>query len=97
MNPMKVLADQTADILRLFGDEITREEAAELLPKTPAMKVLRSRDAAGAGELAALVLAQFPRSEPPAERFVDYLPEFTADELAGIAADVEHPVVEVIS
>lgn len=74
MNPMKLLADQTVDILRLLGTE-SREEAADLLPRVPAMKVLRKRDDSAAEELASLVLARFRADEPPSVRDRDFLAE----------------------
>jgi hypothetical protein len=70
---VKVLADAGVAALRGFGD-LSREEAASLLPMWEQMRKLRQLDEATAVEVTGLILGRFTPAEPPNVAGVDFLP-----------------------
>lgn len=86
MDPDKTLVDWAERDLRLFGDDLSREQAAVALAMWSPMVRLRDRSADAAAEVTALVLARFSPAEPPAVPGLDWLP--SPDEVASYTAAV---------
>jgi hypothetical protein len=76
---VKVLADAGTAALRLFGDDLTREDASKLLEMWAPMRRLRVDDDATADEVTHLVLGRFLPAELPTDDGKDWLDPVRAD------------------
>lgn len=80
IDAVKVLADAGVAALRHFGDDLTRENAARLLPMWAQMRRLRELDEASADEVTFLVLGRFSPAEPPTVPGKDFAPKLACYE-----------------